>query len=918
MNTFIEETVTQILLKDQDISNAVFVLPSKRAGTFIKAALKNQLKKTLFAPKVHSIESFVEYVAGVKISTNVNLLFELYEVYKKNNSGKQPDDFQSFLGWGQLILQDFNEIDRYLIDSQSIFSYLDSVKTLALWGLNGEKTELQKNYLSFFKSLKPLYDAYSVHLNNNNIAYQGKAYRLASENIGLYAKNNPFKHYFIGFNALNKAEEKIFTSMLAYGMTEIFWDVDSTFLKDKDHDAGHFIRQYLANWHYYQDSKILPSNHFSSNKNIEVYGVPKNVGQANFICGLLAKMQPKQLEGAAIVLGNENLLEPLLNSLPAEIGPVNVTCGLPLENTPVASFFSAWMHLQESKTSSGWYHQNIISFLSHPMAQELLTVNAKNQANAIISQIRKENLVYVNENYFSTAEFLGIPLNLKQTLFTSTNNFSAGETIKKLKHLVLALKEKTTTTTGRNILQLEYLYRFYRLFNELETLLKKYPESITDIKSLENIYRQLLVKETVDFKGEPLQGLQIMGMLESRNLDFETVIITSVNEGILPSGKSVNSFLPFDVKIDFGLPTYKEKDAVYTYHFYRLLQRAKNVYLLYDTEPDVLEGGEKSRFLLQLSMIKQPNHTIKELIASPLTEIKSKPLQHIKKDALLIQTLLDCAERGFSPSSLANYIRNPIDFYLQTVLKINPSEEIEENIAVNTMGTIVHKVLEELYTPLIGVVLSETNLKNRFGLHEVLVEKYFNEEFKNGSYKKGKNLISFSVVKRYIQNFMNFELDRIKTGAQIKVLALESTYKTLLPIKEFTSPVYLKGTVDRIEEVNGAVHILDYKTGRVTQNELKINDWEGLIEDYKFSKAFQVLCYAYMYQKSVGSPISNIHAGIISFKNLNSGVLQCIDKNSAEKNGVINGDTLSAFETMLKQLIMEILSSDVPFIEKPV
>lgn len=918
MNTFIEETVAQILLKNQDVSNTVFVLPSKRAGTFVKAALKNQLKKTFFAPKVLSIESFIEEVAGVKVSPNSILLFELYEVYKNLNAGKEPENFQSFLGWGQLILQDFNEIDRYLIDAQSIFNYLDSVKALALWGLNGEKTDLQKNYLSFFKGLKPLYDAYGEHLHNNSNTYQGKAYRLASENIGFYAKNNPYQHCFIGFNALNRAEEKIFTSMLANGLAEIFWDVDSTFLNDKDHDAGHFIRQYLANWHYYQNNKVLPSNYFSSGKNIEICGVPKNIGQAQYAHEVLIKIPPKQLEKTAIVLGNENLLEPLLNSLPVEIGPVNITCGLALENTPPASFFSVWMHFQENKTISGWYHQSIIAFLSHPIAQQLLTVKGKNLASYIISKIRRENLAYLNEAHLSSAEFIDIPLGLKQALFTSSSNFSADETLKKLKWLVLELKEKAITGAGRNLLQLEYLYRFYQVFNELETLLKKYPQSITDLKSFEKIYRQLLVKEKVDFKGEPLQGLQIMGMLESRNLDFETVIITSVNEGILPSGKSVNSFLPFDVKIDFGLPTYREKDAVYAYHFYRLLQRANNIYLLYNTEPDVLEGGEKSRFLLQLTMLKQPNHNVKELIASPNTEIKNKPLQLIKKDARLAQALLDCAEKGFSPSSLASYIRNPIDFYLQTVLKINPSEEIEENIAANTMGTIVHKVLEELYAPLVGVFLSENNLKSSYSSTAVLVEKYFEEEFNNGSYKKGKNLISFSVVKRYIQNFLNFELERIKTGAQIKVLALESPYKVLLSIDEINSPVYLKGTVDRIEEVDGSVHILDYKTGKVEQNELQIKDWDGLIENPKLSKAFQVLCYAYMYQKSVGSPLSNLYAGVISFKNLNSGVLHFMDKSSTEKNTVLNQETLNAFEDMLKIVIREILSSEVPFEEKPV
>lgn len=344
-------------------------------------------------------------------------------------------------------------------------------------------------------------------------------------------------------------------------------------------------------------------------------------------------------------------------------------------------------------------------FISNPYTLALSSEDLGNFAQRMSKDIKEGNLLYINADVLSKYPKAK---DLLSVIFPS-GKISPMEWINNC--LLLIKRLKTIYQDEKNALELEYLYRFYALFNQLGQYLSKV-DFMGELKSIKNLFKQLANMETLDFIGQPLSGFQIMGMLESRNLDFETVIITSVNEGILPSGKSNNSFIPFDVKRDYGLPTYKEKDAIYVYHFYRLIQRAKNIYITYNTEPDVLEGGEKSRLITQLLTDENLRSNITHTIASPKISIESKPLIQIEKGYQFMEDLKAFAQKGFSPTSLTNYIRNPIDFYTRNILRINDLEEVEENIAANTFGTIIHDSLEQLYTPLINEALTEENLKS--------------------------------------------------------------------------------------------------------------------------------------------------------------------------------------------------------------
>ena len=900
------------------MAQLTFVLPSKRAGTFLKHTLSQLIKEPIFSPNIVAIEEFVESISDLNYSTNTELLFEFYSIYLNITPKDQIEPFDQFSKWAQLLLQDFNEIDRYLIPSKSIFEYLNAIKELNHWSLADEQTDYIKNYLSFWKRLKTYYNQFKDALISKKKGYQGLVYREAVNGLEQYiASNSNKKHVFVGFNALNKAEETIIQELLQQNLALIYWDIDQTFIDNPIHDAGLFTRLHKNNWPYF---KKEPFNWFSTNyttqKNIQSIGVPKNVGQVKYIGELLETLQKEQksIQNTAIVLGDETLLMPLLNSIPKQIDAINITMGFPLKLTPLTSLFEELFKIHKT-SSTTLYHKDVVSILSHQFIKPLFDEAYKNYADVIIDHIQTNNVVSIAiEKLRTLADTKSHIINL---LFSPWND-SPDKAIDNCFKLITHIKNQLNIHKENNLLALEYLYRFNEVFNELQLLNTNY-KHIYSIKTLFGLYKELLKTETLDFKGEPLQGLQIMGMLESRVLDFETVIISSVNEGILPAGKSNNSFIPFDVKIENGLPTYKEKDAVYTYHFYRLLQRAKTVYIIYNTEPDVLNGGEKSRFITQLEIEKI--HKIKHLIVSPKVPLaKSLPIS-IKKTEAVINSIKTIASEGFSPSSLTNYIRNPIDFYYEKVLGISNFEAVEETVAANTLGNVIHKTLEDFYEPLKNETLTVKHLEQMKQSIAKTVAIHFHNFYKEGDMSKGKNLIIFEIAKRYIHNFLNKEIETINAGNTIKIIALEQKLKIQLDMPELNFPVFLKGTVDRIDECNGITRIIDYKTGKVNQGQVEIVHWDDLTTDYdKYSKSFQVLAYALMLH--LKEPFTNfVEAGIISFKNLQGDYFLKFAKKSAprssDKNQQISEETLANYFIELKKLILEICNPEIAFTEKP-
>ncbi|WP_372944441.1 PD-(D/E)XK nuclease family protein [Muriicola sp.] len=912
MQTFLEETVAQIREQYTVDEHLVLVVPSKRAGLFLLQLFAKTAPKPGFAPAIYTIEEFVSVLSGIRYATNTQLIFELFEVYR-GLRGKEAESFHEFSKWGGTLLQDFNEIDRYLISQEKIFSYLSAIQETDHWYLRPDKTPMIRAYIEFWNSLEPLYNAFSEHLLNMNLGYQGLVYRKASEAVEQYALDSGKTHHvFIGFNALNTAEQVIMKTLLSHDKADIFWDIDPVFIQDKVHDAGYFIRSYFKKWKSLSAKHLKDSvESYESHKEIRIIGVPKSVSQAKYVGSLLNRLASENTsfqKSAAVVLGDENLLNPLLNSIPPSISKVNITMGLPLSQSPAGSLFNEFIALYVNWKGQGWYHRDLLSLLSHPYIKRLFK-KPDETLDRLGSMVRDQNWVYIRPSHLKEVKSGDEQI---FSLLFSEGFATPSKLLKASSDLIKALIDRFKL--DGDAIGLQYLTKMESVFNETEAYVNKY-EFIADLRSFQSLFRELMTRETIDFYGQPLEGIQVMGMLESRNLDFETVIITSVNEGILPSGKTHSSFIPFDVKKEFRMPTYKEKDAVYTYHFYRLLQRAKNIYLLYNTEPDVLEGGEPSRFISQLLTEKRKAGNIRHIIASPSLTLPEPVQESIGKDHSVLETLKERASIGFSPSALATYIRDPILFYKKYVLGIKEPEEVEENIAANTFGTILHASLEHLYTPFVGSVIDPEKLNLLIPQIPQITRNAFRDHYPNVSLESGKNLIAYQVIQKYLENYLKMAIEESKKH-RIEILAVEQNVQISLDIPGLPFPVYLKGIIDRVDKKDGMLRILDYKTGNTKKSEVEIGEWGEIITDPDKTKAFQMMSYAYMFHSLNSS--ESFKAGIVPFRSLEKEVFLfgypgTVGNGTSRKENVINTQALDAFKEQLHQLLYSLFDLQIPF-----
>ena len=906
MQSFISQTIDTILKTTTSFQDVVFILPSQRAKVFVKQILKEKIAVG-FLPEILNIEQFINQISGIEKADNIQLLFHFYTIYK--DIEKEPVSFDVFASWAFTVLQDFNEIDQHLIAAKDIFIYLRDIQRLKKWSVKGEfkETELMKDHYSFLEKLNAFYTALYQYLIEKNIGYQGLIYRESCKKIDTFLQQYTHKKFFfIGFNALNKAEEFLFQKVLENKNSDIYWDIDTVFF-NSNHQAGKFLRKYKATWSYYEKNefKTLETS-FSKPKKIEVIGAPKNTTQIKYAGEILEKFT--DFSNTALILADETLLPITLNSLPKNIDAINITMGYPLKDVPTTNLLLSIFQLFISQEKlnktllNEFYHKDVIRFLKQHSIFNLIP-----DITHFSDEISKQNQTFINKNHLHKA-LENTPIEFREVVRSIFNPYvSIADFIDRILNLINFIKENTSD------LEKEYLFRFHTTFTQLKTLQNEY-EYFPDLKTLFLFFKQLISSESLSFQGEPLRGLQLMGMLETRVLDFENIILVSSNEGILPASSQQNSFIPFDVKIEFGIPTYREKDAIFSYHFFRLLQRAKKVFIIYNTEHDVFGSGEKSRFVTQLEMMRTD---IIHKIVTPKLIHQNTSLKVVAKDESVLEKLKELSIKGISPSALTNYLYNPISFYKQKILKLKEFQDVEETVAYNTLGTVVHETLDELYTPFVGKFLLIEHLNLMEKKSKEIVKKHFKKEFKNGDISTGRNRLIFEVAVRFVHNFLEQEQELLKDEKnQLKILATEENLATELNIDGFDFPIKIHGQVDRVDELNGVLRIIDYKTGMVSSSDLRVAAFDKLREKQQY-KAIQVLLYAYLYTKSKNYNFKQpLKAGIYSFKNLNSGFL-AVDFSSNYRNPAldITSEKLDEFIDQIKSYITEIYSLEVDFIE---
>lgn len=907
MKTFLQETAQAIVNTTNNYKNTVCVVPSERAGVYLKNAFKVALKgKVSFLPKIISIENFIKEISGLESMDQVSLLFEFFNIYQQENKTPEADTFERFIGWATIVIQDFNEIDRHLVNASEIFNYLTDIQKIKDWSPSeDEVTDTVKNYMSFVGDLHSYYQELRTVLMSKKAGYQGLVYRQAYVNHQDYLKEHQQSNFhFIGFNALNKAEEEIFKSFLALEQNHIYWDADDYYI-NSNHEAGTFMRKFFKEWDCLQqgDRKNWVNHHFGTEKNIQILGSPLNVTGIKSVTSLLEKeLVPKD---TALVLAEETILPVVLNSIPASVNKVNITMGYALSNIPLSGLFQSVFELHLNKEKLGknaFYYKDILSFLRHPYISKITQSNSEK----VIKTITQNNLVFVSQEqihtFFTGAELAGSIT----ALFDSVTNITVfiERIIQFIHHLHKELES----------IELLYVEGFRKVFQEISNLNTDY-NYINNIKVLYKIFKKILPLESIDFRGEALEGMQLMGMLETRCLDFKNVIITSVNEGVLPTGGSERSFISFEVKKQFNMPTYLAKDAIFSYHFYRLIQRAENVFLLYNTKSDDFGGGEMSRFLTQLMIDKEDDVTHRNIVAN--IGSTSKEAVEIEKTPKVIKVLQDYFKKGASPSRITDYMNDPLSFYQKMVLKIRETEKVEEEVAHNTLGTVVHDSLEFLYKPYVDKILITEDLKKMKSEAKAMVESKFKEYFKDGDIHTGKNKLISEVAEQFVMNFLNKELSEIKAGKEIVVKDLEREY-TVSVTTSNGHQVNLKGKIDRVDEVDGVRRIVDYKTGMVKSTDLKLGDLTMATSDYKYHKIVQVMIYVLLYTEVQNFDVEQLElqTGIYSFKNFKEGFLSMnFNGGRGKKEHRVTKEFMEDFKQSLFGLIDEILDNKLTFVE---
>ena len=901
-NSFLNEVVSS--LSNSNWEELCFIVPNKRSALHLTQTISDQLEKSIIAPEIIDIDSFIRNLSRLEPPPKMEQLFVLYNSYCQVVDSKERDSFTTFLGWGDTLLGDLDAIDRNLLQRKEVFGLLAGMQEIKAWGL--DENAFVRRYLSFWKALPEMYNSFSTALLEKGHGTTGMLCREAVRNLEVFLEAHSKISFIIcGFNALTESESTLFQSILAQNRGKIYWDADSYFLQNPQELSGQYLNSY-KNWPYYENQPFLGiHNTFLNHKEIDVIETSGRIAQAKQVGSILKDLSTTKLgwERVAVVLPDESMLNPILHALPFEVNKLNITMGQPLQQQPIAVVIEALFDMHMNQTTKGFYYKSVLQIFNHESIRTYCVKNELEDPKEFTQSIISRNQLFLTLQDLKKANLfrdLGF-------LFSSWDNtLKAVQSICKLLQLLLNTAEPDDNQ------QLESIHLFLTLFHQLDLQLRTHP-FIKQISELRTIYNAQIGTHKISYSGEPLEGLQIMGMLETRLLDFDTVILTQANEGILPAKAIDDSWIPYDTKKQFGLPTRDEKNAIFSYHFYRLMYRAKKVYILYDGQGDGLGGGEMSRFVRQWATRLPENHNMRFFNQSVTLSMVTRQRLEIPKTPSLFERLQEMAKNGLSATALLNYIADPIRFYNNYVLRISETEEIEESIAHQTLGTVIHNTLEELYTPYVSKQLTVKHIEKMQGTLNQTLQKNFEDELGKSAHTTGKNLLLFTAAAHSINCVLEADKKDILTGSCIEILGLEEYRKATRAYADLEHSITFHGVIDRIDRKDGVLRILDYKTGQTNSKELRPREISDCLSDSVYGKSFQVLFYSMLWAED--DPNSPFYAGVISVKNMSSGPMFLGLGKGRTKRTELETEDLENFEKELEKLTIEIYTPDIPFTE---
>ncbi|WP_312824978.1 PD-(D/E)XK nuclease family protein [Epilithonimonas sp.] len=890
---FLQKIISELLENHQDISELDIVLPGKRPMVFIKRILQEKQYQGLLPNFVTIDELIAELSENVEIKGIALWLFS-FRIYNKIDSS---EDFSGFLKWFPTLQKDWDDMMKFSDDDQKILLWMLDEERIKNWGENlGDDDNPRKRNLNFWRKMNEFLPLLKSELRKENLATSGMLYQEAFSKIENFAKQTNRQFVFCGFNALSRVEEQLVRQLLQWNKAETYFQADQYYIDDERQESGKFLRETLK-WKEFNDSRDFKwiENQFDQPKNIKTYEVSGNIVQAKFLPEILKKIPKNELSETALVLLDENLLPAVLDSLNV-VESVNITMGFPLKNLSFSNAIKKLFYLQkqQEKKSSSYYYADVL-----PILEEL--PNDKKDSEVIrnfVATIEERNIVYISKSLLQ--ELLG---NLSYFQLLQKPE-SSQQFLDLLIKFCYELKFKELDD-----IQYENIALFENVFKIIKNQLLPYQIDVK-IETLEVLINQLVNSESIDFVGEPLAGFQIMGLLETRLLNFKNIILLSVNEGKLPLGNTQNTYIPFDVRKNFGLNTFLENDSIYAYHFYRLIQNSENVHLLYNALSSGVNTGEKSRFITQLEM--ESSHKIEHIIIDNSSEPIAQELMKIDKNEEVMRLLNEWKNR-VSPSHLVTYLYNPIDFYLNNLLKTRETNEIEEELSQRNYGNLVHYALQFLHEPIKGKILSVNDLEDLLQQTDSAID-FAIEKLKHQQefYERGMNYIHKEIAKRVVRNIVEYDLELVKNGSAFEILDLEKEINCDFFLDENqNNKISFYGFIDRIDRLDGITRVIDYKTAKPKKLTVNLgkNKEEKLPElffndDYK--QALQLSIYKYCIKNVLNINPDHIETAIWSFAEVNNGPqkLNFIDIEDSE------------VEDSIRNLIFEILNPEIPFEEK--
>ena len=925
-----------------EVSRLAFVFPNRRTGLFFQKYLSEVADTPLFSPTILTINDLFIQLSGKQSADRISMLFTLYDIYIRQSGSTET--FDEFLYWGEMLLNDFDDIDKYMANARMLFSNVTDLREIendfdflsdeqiaairSFWSSfypRGD-TPNQQQFLAVWQVLYDLYEEFRATLAAEGKGYEGMIFREVVESMERgESPDLPYERIvFVGLNALSVSEERFLAQLQKREIADFYWDYVSDKVTDPDNKASYFVSR---NRKSFPSSMKLPPEEKVKTE-IEVIGIPSGIGQAKHVYTLLsdwckeAEMSSEEALRTAVILPDEHLLIPVLNAIPEQIRRINVTMGYPLAGTPVASLIEYILALQKNvryiDRNPLFYFRDVLPVLNH----RYILSTSPEIISSLVKEITENNKIYISHTELGKTPLLEI-------LFTPVTGVEAFsdyliKVLEELNKVMSALsdEEEEDAPQRTNDLEQEFIFHYFTTVNRMKEVMKDARIEMK-IDTFFRLLKRVTDTITIPFHGEPLSGLQIMGVLETRALDFDRLIILSMNEGIFPQRKAANSFIPYNLRRGFGLPTYEHQDSVWAYHFYRLIERASHVSLLYDTRSNGLQTGEVSRFVHQLHYHYEVPMRDK-LVVYNVSSSKTPPLAVPKREDIMRR--LDAYRKGgskaISASAINTYLDCPLKFYFSVVEGIREEEEVSETIESDVFGSILHKVMEELYKPFQGKMVTVDLLKairkDTALLTGAIARAFASEFFKTEVVRSltGQNYLIGEMIRKYVEKILE------RDGKLTPFVYIESERKIngLISLSDH-SEIRLKGFIDRVDEVLDAIRIIDYKSGSGTTTFSSIESLFNKEEKDRAKAVMQVFMYCWMYAHFTENKGKTIQPGIYYVRSLFSdpfdpSVYHRIERGKSEKVEDFSGYA-QAFEEGLRGCLDEIFNPEIPFTQTP-